>query len=59
MILNVNFKRKHVTQIKNGIRKNGDASVKDIARAKTITFGTLFNVFMRMVSIQKLSLILQ
>ena len=58
-ILNANSIVQHVTQNKNRIIKHVNVNAKVIANAKKIIVGMLVHVFVRMVSIEKVLLILQ
>ena len=51
MIANTNLVVKHVIQIKNGITKHLNVTVKIIISAKKITVGILANVFVKMTNI--------
>ena len=59
MILNASSILVHVIQIKNGIIKHANVSVKIITVAKTIMVGILAHVFVRIGSIWKVLLIRQ
>ena len=59
VIVNANSKVQHVIQIKNGIKKHINVSVKIISNAKKILVGILAHVFLKMISIKKVFLILQ
>ena len=48
---NVNLMVESLTQIKNGIMINVDASVKNIIFVKKIIFGILLHVVVKMVNI--------
>ena len=48
-----------MTQIKNGIMKHVNASVKSIVRVQKIIIGILAHVFVRMVGVSKLFLMIQ
>ena len=50
-IVNVNSVVQHVIQIKSGIMRHIDVSVKIIVRAQKIIVWILAHVFMRMVNI--------
>ena len=51
MIVNANLILQHVIQIKNGIMKHTNASLKIILRSKKILVGILAHMFVRIVSI--------
>ena len=58
-IVNVNSIVQYVIQIKNGKMIYANARAKIIVSAKNITFGILVHVFLKIVSIQKLFLMIQ
>ena len=53
MTVNANSIAKHLIQIKNGIRRNANAVVKNIIHKKNIIVGILAQLFVRMTSILK------
>ena len=59
LVVNANSIVQHVIQIKNGIMKHVNVSVKFIISAKKILVGILAHVSLRIASIQKVLLILQ
>ena len=59
VIVNANSVVQHVIQIKTGIMINVKASVKSIVRAKNIIVEILAHVFVRIVSIEKVLLMIQ
>ena len=59
MIVNVNSVVQHVIQVKNGITKHANVNARIIISMKKIIVGILAHVHERIVSIQKVLLILQ
>ena len=59
LVVNANSIVQHVIQIKNGIMKHVNMSVKFIISAKKILVGILAHACLRIASIQKVLLILQ
>ena len=59
MILNTNSIVQDVIQIKNGIIKHENGSVKNITHVKKIIAGILAHVFVRIASIKKVLMTLQ
>ena len=51
MVLNVNSIVQHVIQIKNGIMRNVNVSVKGTGRVRKVIVGILAHVLVRIVSI--------
>ena len=58
VIVNANSLVQHVVQIKNGIMKHVNVSVKIIAHAKKIITGILAHALVKIVNVQKVLLIL-
>ena len=59
MIANANSIVQLAFQIKNGVMKHVHVSVKDIVHARKIIVGILAHVFLKMVSIEKVLLMIQ
>ena len=59
LIANAKLIVQHVIQIKKGIMRHANVNVKIIVSAKKMIVGILTHVFVRIASIQKVSLILQ
>ena len=59
MILYASLIVKHVIQIEIGVIKHVNVNVNVIAHAKKITVGILAHAFVRIVSIEKVFVILQ
>ena len=59
MIANANLIIQFAIQIKNGIMKHANVSVKTILHTKKFIVGILAHAFVKMVSIWKLLLIIQ
>ena len=59
MIANANSIVQLAFQIKNGVMKHVHVSVKDIVHARKIIVGILAHVFLKIVSIEKILLMIQ